>query len=545
MQRYFISLLIFFIIMGIIRSKRSPPPAGRARTTTRADGELTWRALFLTLFLIPEYSLLVALGTFALLPAATGIKPEWLREAIVIAAAAGAAFLILLRSCPWLAWRVFRPLGFFSFARRLYWFTPGATRRDLENFEALLLASRGVPPAPPPPAKNGLREKVLRFLLVDKRPLPFLVDAKTTLMLALAKEVQGDRDRAERLLQTFELCPPGLKGLGVFRPFVFEELAWHAATRGDWNAVYRRARMGSGRGMLLMRLLAEKHSGRRVHWAALWFALLISPSRRRALRLFSDAQNGVSGEFTRLSGSTASSLRLTHMSILFKASEGITIEIAEVFRLAGSWADEFNRRQKDMLLRRGMELGARDVFGLVQKIEDSVLDELEEMAAVAEGEIPEKVLAGIHEDPASYEGRLFSRLRTRLYSDIDGLLCLFRVETDERVKEANLLERWENWLSLRESVLRFHRLLGKDELSTLWYGTLRNAVWNSITRIFNDHRYQVAFISMIMFNWVAETCRYLGDDEGTAANRNNTKLCRDELVMKPRVLKQISKWAEA
>ncbi len=88
----------------------------------------------------------------------------------------------------------------------------------------------------------------------------------------------------------------------------------------------------------------------------------------------------------------ASSLRLTHMSILFKASEGISIEIGEVFRLAGSWANEFSVHKKDNLLRRGMELGARDVFGLAQKIEESVLDELEEMAAAAEGEIPGKSL---------------------------------------------------------------------------------------------------------------------------------------------------------
>ena len=165
------------------------------------------------------------------------------------------------------------------------------------------------------------------------------------------------------------------------------------------------------------------------------------------------------------------------------------------------------------------------------------------MASAAEGEIPREVLAGIDEDETSYEQRLFSRLRARLYSDIDALLDRFRVESGEKVEEGNLLEHWENWLSLRESVSRFHRLLGKDELSILWYGTLRNAVWNSITRIFNDHGYRVAFISMIMFNWVTEMCRLLGDEEGATVNRNNTKLCRDELLVKQRVRKQISKWA--
>ncbi len=303
MAPYFLFLLIFFLLIGVTRSRRSQAPATRTPAKTGVNGKLTWRALLLTFFLIQEYSALVALATFALLPATTWIKPEWLREAIVIAGAALPALLILIRSCPWLAWRICRPMGLFFLARRIYWFTPGATRRDLENFETLLLASRSIPPAPSPPVKNGLRQKVLRFLHIDKRPLPFLVDARTTLMLALAREVQGDQDRAERLLQTFELCPPALKALGVFRPFVFEELAWHAAKRGDWNAVFRRARMGSGRGMLLMRLIAEKHSGRRVHWAALWFAVLISPSRRRALRLFSDAQKPVPGEFSQWSGS--------------------------------------------------------------------------------------------------------------------------------------------------------------------------------------------------------------------------------------------------
>lgn len=526
-----------------MRSKSSPAPSRRAaQRKAEINGEMPWRLLLVYFSMVTEYVIFVVLWTIALLYAHLSIKPEWLDQSIVIAGAAIPVFLIHVWFCPWLAWRICRPLGLFFFARRLYRFTPGASRRDIENFEALLRALRGVVPAPPPPMKKGPGIKRLRFLLVNKKPLPFLVDAKTTLMLALSREVLGDYALAERLLQTFELCPPGLKALGIFRPFVFEELAWHAAKRGDWNAVLRRARMGSGRGMLLMRLLAEKHLGHRVHRAALWFAFLISPSRRRAVRLVSDAEKLAPGEFTQRPGSREG-LRLTHMLFLSKASEGLSIDLGEVFRLARSWDHEFAVRKQENLLRRGMELGSRDVLGLARRIEENVLDELEEMAAAAEGEIPREVLAGIDEDETSYEQRLFSRLRARLYSDIDALLDRFRVESGEKVEEGNLLERWENWLSLRESVSRFHRLLGKDELSILWYGTLRNAVWNSITRIFNDHGYRVAFISMIMFNWVTEMCRLLGDEEGATVNRNNTKLCRDELLVKQRVRKQISKWA--
>lgn len=539
---YIFPFVIFYFITSIIKSKRSPASARRAQKKTEINGELSWRFIFLSVFLIIAYAILVALATFALDPATSSIKPEWLRQSVVIVSAAVPALLILIWSCPWLAWRIFRPLGLLFLARRFYWFTPGATRRDLENFDALLQASSGVSPAPPPAVKNGLKEKILGFLLINIRPLPFLVDAKTTLMLALAREVRGDYELAERLIRTFELCPPGLETLGIFRSFAFEELAWHAAKRGDWNAVLRRARMGSGRGMLLMRLLAEKHLGRQVNRSGLWLALLISPSRLRAIQMVLDSEKLADGEFRHRS-SNRSGIRQTHMLFLSKASEGIPIDLGEIFCLARSWDREFGLRKQENLLRRGMELGARDVLGLCERIEENVLDELEEMAAAAEGEIPREVLAGLEEDGTSYEGRLFFRLRTRLYSDIDTLLSLFRVERDEKVEEGKLLERWETWLSLHEMVSRFHRLIGTEELSTLWYGTLRNEVWNSTVHIFNSHGTRVAFISMIMFNWVAQMCRLLGDEEGSTVNRKNTKLCCDELFVKLSALKKISNWA--
>ena len=377
-------VILYLIVDGKARSEKSQAPARRVPKNSAIDGELTLRFFFLTFFLCTEFLTLFVLGAFALLKATLSIKPEWLMN-IVISGAAIPALFILVWSYPWLAWRLCRPLGLFFFARRFYWFTPGATRRDLQDFEALLRASRGVPPAPPPQRKNGSRGKILKFSA--KRPLPFLVDAKTTLTLALAREVLGDYARTERLLRTFELCPPGLKALGRFRLFAFEELAWHAAKRGDWNAVLRRARMGSGRGMLLMRLLAEKHSGRRVHWSALWFALLISPSRRRAVRLVFNTEKLVPSEIAQWS-SSREGLRSTHISLLSKASEGISIDLGDVFRLARSWDHEFSVRKKDNLLRRGMELGARDVFGLAKRIEENVLDELAEMAAAAEGDPP-------------------------------------------------------------------------------------------------------------------------------------------------------------
>lgn len=535
-------LPIPYLLIGAIQFKSSPALVRRAQIKTEINGVLTWRVLFLSFFLSIAYSVLVVLGMLALAPATASIKPEWLRESIIIFGAALPPISLFIWFCPWLAWRICRPLGLFFFARRLYWFTPGATRRDLKNFQALLGASRGVPPALPPPMKKSLGKKIFRVLLVDTKPLPFLLDAKTTVMLALAGEVLGDYDRAERLLQMFELCPPALKTLGIVRRFGFEELAWHAAKRGDWNAVLRRARMGSGRGMLLMRLLAEKHLARPVRPGALWCALLIAPGRCRALRLVCDAAKPVSGESAQRASSPGG-LRRTHMLLLSKASEGISIDMAEVFGLAESWDREFAAHKQDSLLRRGVELGARDVLGLAEKIEQNLLEELEEMAAAAHGEVPREVFAPGDGDNASFPQRLLSRLRSRLYGDIDSLLELFRVEAGQQIEEAKLLERWEIWLSLRESVSGFHRMMGTDELSTLWYGSLRDDVWNSISRIFNVHNYRVAFIAMIMFNWVTEMCRFLGDEEGSAINRNNTRLCRDELLVRSSLRKQISKWA--
>ena len=168
---------------------------------------------------------------------------------------------------------------------------------------------------------------------------------------------------------------------------------------------------------------------------------------------------------------------------------------------------------------------AENFLGDVRAIEETVLEELEELTAAAEGEIPEAVTAEMEGNGGiSCETRLALRLRNRLHDDVHRAQELFRLEKDHQFAE-DLMESWEIWLELHGAASRLHRMLGTNELATLWYGGLRDVAWNNASRIFNSSGKRTAWISIIMFHWVATTSQLLGDEEGMTVNRNNMKIC--------------------
>jgi hypothetical protein len=168
--------------------------------------------------------------------------------------------------------------------------------------------------------------------------------------------------------------------LGRLRRLAFEELAWHAARRKDWESVLCRVRF-AGMRIPLLKLLAQKHLGRRVSRTRILLAFLISPSRIKAFRFVLDAmkRGGRQLLVPESPPEMQDGFRLIHLRLLSKASEGACIGMDEVLRLAHSWSHEFTTRKQEALLRRGVELEARDILGIAERIEESVLDELEEI----------------------------------------------------------------------------------------------------------------------------------------------------------------------
>lgn len=537
-------VLCFAIIIYVAaRTGKAERAAAGGVGGTGLNQEVSFRAVFLAVFFFCNYAVAVFLLSRLINRLLPSMQVAWHRDLITFFSAGIPPGIFFWFLFPWLSWRICDAARFFRLGRFFYWFSPGARKVDLANFAILSDAVRGIAPVPPPPERNGFREKLLKFFLLYRKPRPFVVDGWAVVALALVREVQGDHIRAERLLRSFDICPPGIGTLGNLRHYAFEELAWHAAAHGDWEAVLHRVSLGGSRRSLLLRRIAEAHLDGRANSIALWLMLVISPRRLRAFRLIRDVTRpGRLPDAPSRGAGYGGGTRDTHLRLLSRVSEGDPVEMEDVLLLAEAWDDEFARRKEDRLLRRGMELGARDVLGIAQRVEEGVLDELEELAAGADGCIPERFRAAMKDAGQTLVARLALRFRSRLHDELNRITELFQVAPEEKVPDADLLERWESWLALHESAERLQRLMGTDELAAAWYGGLRDAVWNSASRIFNTWGRKTVFISIIMFHWVTEVSRQVGDEEGTKVNRNNMKICYEGLSMDRSALEQYLAW---
>ena len=214
MQVFPVLALVLYLIIAACKKEKSSGSAGRPGTVVNSTVSL--RTIFLTVLLLPQSLFLFVFFSELIHPLFSFIKIPWLGTLFQYAFSTSITFSLIYYAFPWLAWRICRPIGLSWLSRLLYWFTPLANRKDLDNFAALLRASRGISPEPPPPEKNNIGVKIRKLLALYRRP-PFVVDSSAVVMYALAREVQGDNVRAERLLRTFDLCQPGLATLGRVR----------------------------------------------------------------------------------------------------------------------------------------------------------------------------------------------------------------------------------------------------------------------------------------------------------------------------------------
>jgi hypothetical protein len=530
--------LIVLIVVLIVRAmKRQGGGQGTRKTggvTVFLGQEVSFRIVFRVVLFIVTY-LVLAFMLEDLLPGLPiRLRSQWLID--IIQVAGSGIFLTVLLRCgpPWLAWRICRPLRLFFPGSFFYWFTLGAKKRESERFGTLMRVAQGKMSKHPPAAASGLKAGLRRLFLLKKTPPPFSPDAWTTATQALLSEIGRNSSRADHLLQAFDLCPPGMKTSRVLRRYAFEELAWHAAKRGDWEAVRHRARQGVGRGVRFLKLLAAMHLQHKVNRTVLLLAWMVSPLRLRSLPLVRPLLRRRADDGVKMPGPAqpipSTCPRRTHLDLLYKASRGKPVSMEEVFLLAKRWNAQWTALDKENLLLRGMELRARDVLAMTQTIEETVLEELEELAAAADGAITEEIVTGMTDGDDSYAARLGWRIRNRLYDDMNRAQALFQVElfqlkNEQPLSEDEIQEYWENWLCMQATASRLCRILGTDELGTLWYGGLRNMAWNGAARIYNACGKRAAWIAIIMFYWVVTIAQRLGDEQAETVNRNNMTVC--------------------
>jgi hypothetical protein len=191
------------------------------------------------------------------------------------------------------------------------------------------------------------------------------------------------------------------------------------------------------------------------------------------------------------------------------------VSIAEVLALAAAWERCLDDAQLAALRARALELGVRDGAERVRALRDQVIDELVELAALADGPLPAAAL------PGPFGGELARRLRERLIERVDRAVAALLGKG--LPAPTGPLETWERWLTVRTAIDDVEARAGSGALSALWYGGVRDAVWGASSALFNAQRAPSAWVAHMMFTWVADRGEMLGDFSASLANRENAR----------------------
>ncbi len=473
---------------------------------------LTVTIFFATVFFLSE-----AFG-----PHLNRVTPLWLSNIIACALYLILPIALLRNGPPWLAWRVVRHLRSPLLVRIAFWFTPGEKRSDLVGFARLVAASYGCNPVPSalPDAPSGWRQKLRVFFMMRATSAEKTIDHWAVAALALYAEVSGDPLKADRYVRSFDIISRHRQIPRLVRIFAFEALAWQAARRGDWEAVLSRTRLGTGRSMPLLRMLACGHLSGQVNKPLLWLAWLLAPSR---ITSFSYVQSLVAQPKLKAPVPANQTLQIEHLQLLRNAAEGKPVELTHVLTLAMNWQKQLTAETHAKLLARGLELGVREVHVVTELIPQTLLSELEELAAEARGKLPDEIVANWDEWQQTLAGDIVVRLRNRLFARLETAAEDFLIGPDE--PPPPLRECWERWLTMQEATERLGTLMGIDDLSTAWYGGLRLTAWNGACRVYNHYGAESAWVGHIMFSWVVKMAEKTGDQDAAEVNRNNVLQC--------------------
>lgn len=419
----------------------------------------------------------------------------------------------------WLAWRVLRPLGLRRGIKVCLWLSPLARARDLASIESYLEVLAG---RPLPPAARGT------------------ADAWTALAAALAAEGQGDRARADSMLEALTHLPDGSRFPLLARSYGIEALALTTFVRGNPARSWRYARLGSGRLVRLLSSLAAAERGELVRPALLLGQWALAPKRLATLPFVRKAiarqrtparpiPPPISTRNVPRETAAVRDPRQGHLLLLDAAARGEPLELREVLALADAWTAELDDAALSRLRARALELDVRHGGELAAAIREAVLDELTLLAAAADGSLPPGSVVELAptSEPrpgATLAEEILRRLRGRLYQDIAEALRGLGSQCDAATLDP--LDAWERWLCLRAALDHLALRAGEAAVTVLWYGELRNAVWGLAAALFDHQREQSAWAAHMMFAWLAERAECANDVPAMFLNRENARMAQ-------------------
>jgi len=425
----------------------------------------------------------------------------------------------------WLAFRFAAPRGMRRLAMAACWMSPLVRLRDLPSIAAFLDAA----------GDSTLRPGLQRG------ELP--ADAWT----ALASALQADRRRsaahAARIVDALAHLPAGARLPWLARIHGVEALALSAVERRDWPAVARYARLGQGRLVVLLAVLARAMRGDDVPASALWIRWLLAPRRLALLPIVRalawERQTGAIDQHgnprrvpipsrdgarrAKLAGSprdrapprVPATVHGRHVAMLEASARHDDIRTEDVMALAAAWQPAVDDAALAQVHARALELGVRDGAARAQALREQVLDELALLLARAEGELPR---APAH----PFAETLAARAREGEIARIKASLAAF--DADGVGPSLDPLAAWERWLVLRAAWERAAQSAGRAALATLWRMSVRDRLWGYCCTVSHVHGPRAAWASYVMFEWLADRAEYVGDLVAVLANRENARI---------------------
>ena len=411
----------------------------------------------------------------------------------------------------WFAWRVLHPFGLRPAVLAGFWLSILVRRRDIPSIRIFLGAVRKVPF---PPASH------------------VTADAWT----ALAAAVQADQQRAfarvDAIIEALTHLPSETRFPMLARQIGVEVLARRAAARRDWAAVLRITRIGYGRCVRFLDLLAQAESHMPISTGRLWLAWILAPlriqtyGRVRALARLPRRLANVTPPLPELKPHQAAlegvpDARLRHVRLLGAAAKGQAIAMQEILTLTHAWQKALNEEALARLHARALELDVRNGAQQAQTVKAAVLRELTELATVAVGGLQPSCGGGSTD---SLVDALAHSVQNHLYLQVDNTLA--PLDADPANRATHPLAAWENWLALREAVDRFEQRVGQDALKALWYSQIRDRVWRWAYGEWTQRGEQSGWAMSIVFDWMADQAEVLGDLPAAALNRENARVAR-------------------
>ena len=293
-----------------------------------------------------------------------------------------------------------------------------------------------------------------------------------------------------------------------------ETLVAAAVTRRDWAAASRYARIGQGRLVHLLALVARGIAGEAVPARASWVRWLVAPMRRTTFPLVRAlARRGRVGAAPDTQPAVPAAVHARHVALLDAAARNQEIRTDEVLALASAWQGEIDDAALARLHARAVELGVRDGAARALALREQVLDDLALLLARADGELPRAPAHASVEALASRaRAQQIARLRTPSPSSTPSGAT------------PHPLEAWQRWLALRSAWERAEQIAGRPALVALWRASVRDALWSSCCALSHRHGARAAWAVYGMFDWLADRAEYVGDLVAVLANRENARI---------------------